>query len=346
MKPALLAAALVATLPFAHSAGAAEAYLDDRSSAESLVRSLYNAINRKEYTRAYSYFSPAPAKSLDDYAKGYEDTENVELLTGAAGEEGAAGSIYYSLPVAIRATKTDGSDQVFAGCYTLRLADPLIQAESFMPLHIESAHLAAAEGELEDVLPAQCGDVPPPSPADRALRKAKTVFAAVYGETCENLYADHPDQSEPESYAIAFNYPYDSEDQPKRQARLFRFWCGAGAYNELHVYVLQDDSGDVKPLRFATPELDIQYENDDTDGAVEDMRIIGYTAEDQLVNSTFDADTQTLTSHNKWRGIGDAFSDGTWIFRSGAFTLVKYDVDASYDGKVDPQTMLDYHTGP
>ena len=33
-----------------------EPYLDDRSNPESLVRSLYNAIGRKEYARAWDYF--------------------------------------------------------------------------------------------------------------------------------------------------------------------------------------------------------------------------------------------------------------------------------------------------
>ena len=31
-------------------------YVDDRSDGAALVRSLYNAINRKEYARAYGYF--------------------------------------------------------------------------------------------------------------------------------------------------------------------------------------------------------------------------------------------------------------------------------------------------
>ena len=51
--PAALFASVLATA----SAGAAEpAYLDDRSDAASLVQSLYNAINRHEYARAWDYF--------------------------------------------------------------------------------------------------------------------------------------------------------------------------------------------------------------------------------------------------------------------------------------------------
>ena len=37
---------------------------------------------------------------------------------------------------------------------------------------------------------------------------------------------------------------------------------------------------------------------------------------------------------------------GTWLFRDGAFSLVQYDVDASYDGEINPETVLDYNTAP
>ncbi|MGO4843166.1 DUF1176 domain-containing protein, partial [Rhizobiaceae sp. 2RAB30] len=53
-----------------------------------------------------------------------------------------------------------------------------------------------------------------------------------------------------------------------------------------------------------------------------------------------------LMSHAKWRGVGDASSTGTYIFREGTFTLVKYDVDASYDGEINPETVLDFNSGP
>ncbi|MBY5999331.1 DUF1176 domain-containing protein [Tritonibacter mobilis] len=342
MRPVLTTAAILAALQAPAFAQQQDAYLDDRSSPETLLRSLYNAVNRKEYARAYDYFSTPPAKSLDAYQEGYANTANVELATGAVSSEGAAGSIIYSLPVAIRATDNDGKEQVFAGCYTLRLSNPTIQGTPYNPLHIEKASLKPASGELTDVLPASCGDGSPDE-TDRVLAEAKAMFAAVYAETCppppENF--DLVD-----SYTIPFNYSYETPDTPKHEARLFRFYCGTGAYNEIHAYILASPQGGVSPVQFAVPETSVQYENGDSDGKVEDIRIVGYTAESTLVNSDYDPGTQTLTSYNKWRGVGDAFSAGTWIFREGAFTLVRYDVDASYDGEQNPVTILDYHTGP
>lgn len=166
MRLALLLAAFLFTLPV----GAQEdlpTYQDDRSSPEALVQSLYNAINRHEFLRAWSYHAHnASASAGDDAAladyesfkKGYEDTDFVTLLTGEASEEGAAGSIYYHLPVAIDAVGSDGKHTQFAGCYTLRLAQPAIQdAPPFQPLHIESGTLDEANSEaLETILPADC----------------------------------------------------------------------------------------------------------------------------------------------------------------------------------------------
>ncbi|TIR87704.1 MAG: DUF1176 domain-containing protein, partial [Mesorhizobium sp.] len=65
MRPAILAAtALFSLAAIGRSALAAEAaYIDDRSSAEAVVRSLYSAINRHEFARAWGYFGDTkPAK--------------------------------------------------------------------------------------------------------------------------------------------------------------------------------------------------------------------------------------------------------------------------------------------
>ena len=339
-RPAVVTAMLVAALQT--PALAQDAYLDDRSSPEALLRSLYNAVNRQEYARAFDYFSTPPAASLDAYQDGYAETDRVALATGAATAEGAAGSTYYSLPVAIRATAKDGGEQVFAGCYTLRLSNPQIQGTPYNPLHIEKATMKPAEGDLKDALPASCGEGDPVE-SDAVLASAKALFASVYGETCTT--PSEPAEAEPQAYSIPFNYSHDSEETPKREARLFRFHCDRGAYNELHVYLLANED-DVSLLQFATPEIDVQYEDGNTDGKVEDVRIIGYKTDRQLVNSDYDPQTQTLTSYAKWRGVGDASSSGTWIFREGSFSLVRYDVDASYNGEIDPITLIDYHTGP
>lgn len=153
VRTALLSLALVAAPAFAEE----PAYRDDRSDAAALIGSLYNAIDRQEYARAWGYFDdPKPAASFEAFAQGYAGTAGVELRTGASVSDGAAGSVYFEVPVAIRATDAQGGTRVFAGCYVVRQVDPAIQEPPFRPLLIVSGKLAPTEADLDAALPAAC----------------------------------------------------------------------------------------------------------------------------------------------------------------------------------------------
>lgn len=169
--------------------------------------------------------------------------------------------------------------------------------------------------------------------------KAKALFSATAASTCD------ADGSDPEIHAIGFRYSYDAEEDPERTATLFRFFCFSGAYNEIHVYVIADDEGTVAPLHFAEPQYDVRYAGD-ADETVEEIVITGFTAASQLVNSGYDPETRTITAHPQWRGLGDASSHGVWRFADGGFRLVRYEVDASYDGEMNPQVLVDYDSAP
>jgi hypothetical protein len=119
-------------------------YLDDRSTPEAVVSSYYNAINRTEYARAYSYFGADDAPKYDAWESGYSNTAHVDVSFGQSAQEGAAGSTYWSLPVKLDVTSTGGRHSYFSGCYTLRLAQPAIQAPPFQPLHIVEGKLKKA----------------------------------------------------------------------------------------------------------------------------------------------------------------------------------------------------------
>lgn len=347
MKPSLPILA-VATALAAPAQAQQSAYLDDRSSAERLVQSLYNAIGRKEYARAWDYFGDEkPSKDFASFVAGYVTTEAVSVETGPAAEEGAAGSIFYRVPVAISATATDGSQKTFAGCYEARLTQPANQEPPFRPLQLQKGELKPAEGELTAVLPASCGDGPPPPPRDKLREAIQAAFKASYGATCQTLQPTaETGAADPEIHELAYRDEWQAESEPDRKVRLFRFLCGYGAYNSNEVYYLTDDLDGFRQLQFAEPDLDIRYENNDSDGKLESVTVIGYRTADMLVNSAFDPQTGTLQSFAKWRGVGDASSAGTWLFRRGTFALTKYDVDASYDGEVNPETVLDHDTGP
>lgn len=154
-----LIALLAVLLPVAVPAGAQDVpdYRDDRSDAAALVGSYYNAIARQEYVRAWSYFGEEkPVADYDSFAAGYEGTTDIDLVTGPVHSEGAAGSLFSTVPVAFSARGSDGKIRVFAGCYTTRLAQPGIQAPPFQPLHIETARLHEAAAPLAGSLPGTC----------------------------------------------------------------------------------------------------------------------------------------------------------------------------------------------
>ena len=153
MKPAL---ALIGLLLVSPALAQDEPdYLDDRSTPEAVISSYYNAINRAEYARAYSYFGVEDAPAYDSWEFGYSDTSHVEVSFGQSAQEGAAGSIYWTLPVKLDVTWTEEQHSYYAGCYTLRLAQPTNQTPPFQPLHIVEGKLRKVDAQ--GFAPADCG---------------------------------------------------------------------------------------------------------------------------------------------------------------------------------------------
>ena len=129
-------------------------YLDDRSTPEAVISSYYNAIDRQEYARAYSYFGQGDAPDYDRWERGYAQTAHVAVSFGQSAQEGAAGSTYWTLPVKLDVTATGGQHSFFAGCYTLRLAQPTNQSPPFQPLHIVEGKLKTSSAQ--SFAPARC----------------------------------------------------------------------------------------------------------------------------------------------------------------------------------------------
>jgi hypothetical protein len=106
-------------------------FYEDRTDPVRALLSYYNAINRKEYERAYSYFQGSPdnippdlAQPYQQWVQGYANTTSVTVAVGHPELGAGAGNIYASMPVVLTATHTDGSRHVFAGCYVMhRVSD-------------------------------------------------------------------------------------------------------------------------------------------------------------------------------------------------------------------------------
>ncbi|HVL20423.1 MAG TPA: hypothetical protein VM422_05485, partial [Amaricoccus sp.] len=70
------------------------------------------------------------------------------------------GSIYGTVPAAVRATSAAGAVTVFAGCYVTRQIQPAIQEPPFRPIEITEGHLARVEatGPLAAAVPTGCAE--------------------------------------------------------------------------------------------------------------------------------------------------------------------------------------------
>ena len=136
-------------------------FLDDRSGPIETVSSFLNALNRKQYVRAYSYFDDPAAfpGPYDPYAAGYSNTDVITAIFGTVQSEGAAGSEYYKVPLSTRVLTTSGGTQTFVGCYTLRIAQPAVQTvPPFRSMGIISGKFTQVgnSSDVNSLLPSAC----------------------------------------------------------------------------------------------------------------------------------------------------------------------------------------------
>ena len=92
--------------------------------AVAVVRTYYEAINASDFDRAHALWSDggnASGQTAEQFARGFADTAGVVAEIEAPGRiEGAAGSRFIEVPVAVEARTRDGGVRRFVGAYTLR----------------------------------------------------------------------------------------------------------------------------------------------------------------------------------------------------------------------------------
>lgn len=181
-----------------------------------------------------------------------------------------------------------------------------------------------------------------PVAAAELADSVQSRFSAIFEGRCATAGTDsHIEPQAPEVHQIRFKNEGES-DGSEQVMTLFVFLCDRGAYNETHVFMSVNEYDEIQPVQFAEPLLKIEYENDDFEAAVMAIEVRGMTATDMLTNAFYDTSSRSITSHSKWRGLGDASSTGLWQFSEGRFFLKRYEVDASYDGEITPQAIVDY----
>jgi hypothetical protein len=135
--------------PTASPATPVEQPYDDRGDPVCLLASYWNAINRREYERAWGYWENPPNPSYEDFVQGYAETASVLLAVSPPTRfEGAAGSVYVGIPTLLIATHLDGSQHAFVGCYVARRATLDIDAGGEWSLY--SATVMATPADTAD----------------------------------------------------------------------------------------------------------------------------------------------------------------------------------------------------
>ena len=98
----------------------------DVSDPTVLLRSYFEAINRREFALGYSYWDNlglASQQSFTQFEQGFATTKQVKVDIGTPQYGAGAGNLYADLPVAIAATQSDGSIRSYTGTYTAHRAN-------------------------------------------------------------------------------------------------------------------------------------------------------------------------------------------------------------------------------
>ncbi|HWF88900.1 MAG TPA: hypothetical protein VN659_08700, partial [Pyrinomonadaceae bacterium] len=100
--------AVLVLLSFAVVAQPQTGISTDRNDPLATLASYYDAINACDYRRAFGFWE-SPPSSYEQFTRGFADTDRVRLLVDPATHvDGAAGSVYASIPTIVVATTRGG----------------------------------------------------------------------------------------------------------------------------------------------------------------------------------------------------------------------------------------------
>jgi hypothetical protein len=173
---------------------------------------------------------------------------------------------------------------------------------------------------------------------DNDLKAAAAfVFQALPGQCDERDDSDASGLIEDDqSYKMSWKSSFD-ESGDEQKATLYRIFCYAGAYNIASVFAMRPADGDFALVSFAEPTFKVDYvEGDDTYTKLKaNPAATGFGTTYLLVNADFTPENNTISSYSKWRGIGDAWTQGEWQLRDGQFVLTGFSIDPIYEGNLD-----------
>lgn len=173
-------------------------------------------------------------------------------------------------------------------------------------------------------------------------KRVMKLHALAGGTYCDEAGSGYVPDDAFQSWTFDYT-PSWSDGSDTETVTLVQVFCTSGAYNVSHAFYWEREFDGLQPLSLAVPSFDIRYEVEgDIDSKVLGIDVKGMSTQAILVNAEFDPNAKVITAHSLWRGLGDASSSGTWFFDDGQFTLVQYEIDASYDGEANPEIVVDY----
>ena len=126
----------------------------------------------------------------------------------------------------------------------------------------------------------------------------------------------------------AYRHPEMNQVYTVGEHSIYHIVCILGASNFGTVWFQRSGQGSLKPIYFAKPILS-------------SSRVVGLEAVNELVNASFDPETNEISTHEKWAGHGDQSEGSTWKFEDGRFVLKEYYVDAVADQQVNPFAVFE-----
>lgn len=166
-----------------------------------------------------------------------------------------------------------------------------------------------------------------------AIKRAWDYHAANRPELCVTM-----DElaTEPVSFELQVG-----EEAAARQALIVGFPCQTGAYSTTSVYLLSDQHGNVSDIVFPSPKFDVMYDGEGSDQTVKEIVVYETPYLREVVNPNYDPSSRTMSERNKWRGLGDAYTQTHWQFKNGKFEITYFAVDATFDGEDNPLVLIE-----
>lgn len=165
-----------------------------------------------------------------------------------------------------------------------------------------------------------------------AIENAHDYHAANLPPVCMEPSAS---EMEPASFELQVG-----EETAARQALIVEFPCQIGAYSQTAVYLLSDQHGAVSEIVFPSPKFDIIYDGEGADQMVKDIIVYETPYLREVINPSYDSSSRTMSERNKWRGLGDAYTETHWQFKNGKFEITYFAVDATFDGEDNPIVLI------